>query len=45
MSLQNENDAILISVSSVQPIKEAASVIRSFYFYLLIGFIIVEHSF
>ena len=36
MSLQSENDSILISVSSVQPIKEASSVIRSFYFYLFI---------
>ena len=41
MSLQNENDALFISVSSIQPIKEAGSVIRTFYFYLLIGFIIV----
>ena len=35
------NDALFISVSSIQPIKEAGSVIRTFYFYLLIGFIIV----
>ncbi|MEE0932088.1 MAG: HAMP domain-containing sensor histidine kinase [Clostridium sp.] len=41
MSLQSENDSILISVSSVQPIKEAASVIRSFYLYLFIGFLIL----
>ena len=41
MSLQSENDSILISVSSVQPIKEAATVIRSFYIYLFIGFLIV----
>ena len=34
MSLQSKNDAILISVSSVQPIKEASSLIRSFYIYL-----------
>lgn len=41
MSLQSKNDAILISVSSVQPIKEASSVIRSFYIYLFIGFLIL----
>ena len=34
MSLQNFNDSIIISVSSIQPIQEAASVIKSFYFYL-----------
>jgi len=41
MSLESENDSILISVSSIQPIKEASSVIRSFYFYLFIGFLIL----
>ena len=41
ISLQSKNDSILISVSSVQPIKEAATVIRSFYFYIFIGFLIV----
>lgn len=41
ISLQNENDALFISVSSIQPITEASSVIKIFYFYLLIGFIIV----
>lgn len=41
MSLKSENDSILISVSSVQPIKEASSVIRSFYIYLFIGFLIL----
>ena len=41
MSLQNNNDALFISVSSIQPIKEASSVIKTFYFYMLIGFIIV----
>ena len=41
ISIQSENDSLLISVSSIQPIKEASSVIRSFYFYLLIGFLIL----
>lgn len=41
MSLQSENDSLVISVSSVQPIMEASSVIRSFYLYLFIGFLIV----
>lgn len=41
MSLKSENDSILISVSSIQPITEAASVVKSFYTYLLIGFLIV----
>ena len=41
MSLQHYNDLIIISVSSIQPIKEAASVIKSFYFYLFIGILVV----
>lgn len=41
MSLQKFNDSIIISVSSIQPIQEAASVIESFYFYLLIGIFII----
>lgn len=41
MSLQHYNDSIIISVSSIQPIKEAASVIKSFYFYLFIGILVV----
>ena len=41
ISMQNENDSILVSVSSIQPIKEASTVIRSFYLYLLIGFLIL----
>lgn len=41
MSLQYPNDSIIISVSSIQPIKEASSVIKNFYFYLLLGFVIV----
>lgn len=42
ISLKDENDAIFISVSSVQPIKEAASVINNFYIYLLIGLLILD---
>lgn len=42
MSLENFNDSILISVSSIQPIKEASDVIRSFYFYLLIGILVIS---
>lgn len=38
ISLSSKNDAILISVSSMQPIEEAASVIREFYIYLFLGF-------
>lgn len=41
MSLQSENDSLVISVSSVQPIMEASSVIRTFYLYLFIGFLIL----
>ena len=41
MSLQHYNDSIIISVSSIQPLKEAASVIKSFYFYLFIGILVV----
>lgn len=41
MSLQRKNDSILISVSSIQPITEASTVIKSFYLYFLVGFIIV----
>lgn len=41
ISIQSKNDSLLISVSSIQPIKEASSVIRSFYFYLLIAFLVL----
>ncbi|ATD56229.1 HAMP domain-containing sensor histidine kinase [Clostridium chauvoei] len=41
MSLKYKNDSIIISVSSIQPIQEAALVIKDFYKYLAIGFIII----
>ncbi len=41
MSLNSRNDSIIISVSSMQPINEATGVIREFYFYLFLGFIII----
>ena len=42
MSVYRKNDAVLITVSSVQPIKEAAAVIKSFCFYLLLGILVVS---
>lgn len=41
MSLMYDNDSIIISVSSTQPIEEAAIVIRDFYKYLILGFLLV----
>lgn len=41
MSLRFKNDSIIISVSSIQPIHEASNVIKSFYKYLFLGFIII----
>ena len=41
-SLSSRNDAIIISVSSVEPIEEASSVITEFYIYISIGFVIIS---
>lgn len=41
MSLTSDNDSIIISVSPTQPIEEAALVIRDFYKYLLLGFLLM----
>lgn len=41
MSLNSKNDSVIISVSSMQPINEAGSVIREFYKYLFMGFSIL----
>lgn len=41
MSLNSENDSIVVTVSSMQPINEANGVIREFYFYLFLGFSII----
>lgn len=38
MSLNQKNDSIIVTVSSMQPISEATDVIREFYFYLFLGF-------
>ncbi len=38
ISLSSKNDSIIVSVSSMQPIREASSVINEFYRYLFIGF-------
>ena len=38
ISLSSKNDAILVSVSSMQQIEEASSVIREFYLYLFFAF-------
>lgn len=42
MSLSSKNDSILISVSPIQPIEEAASVMNEFYIYVFIGFIFLS---
>ena len=41
MSLMYDNDAIIISVSPTQPIEEAGTVIKDFYRYLILGFILL----
>lgn len=41
MSLMYDTDSIIISVSPTQPIEEAAIVIKDFYKYLILGFIII----
>lgn len=37
MSLNSKNDSIIVTVSSMQPINEAAGVIKEFYEYLFLG--------
>ncbi|MBB6716153.1 sensor histidine kinase [Clostridium gasigenes] len=41
MSLSQDNDSLIISVSPTQPIEEAALVIRDFYKYLIFGFLLL----
>lgn len=41
MSINSKNDSIVISVSSMHPINEASGVIKEFYFYIFLGFILV----
>ncbi|MCR1949620.1 HAMP domain-containing histidine kinase [Clostridium sp. DSM 100503] len=41
MSLTSKNDSIIVSVSSMQPINEAAGVTKEFYVYLFLGFSII----
>lgn len=41
MSMSSNNDSLIISVSSTQPIKESSNIIKEFYKYLLTGFIII----
>lgn len=41
MSLNQKNDSIIVTVSSMQPINEATDVIREFYFYLFLGFSLI----
>lgn len=41
MSLMFDNDSIIISVSPTQPIEEASVVIREFFKYLILGFLIL----
>ena len=42
MSLKTKNDCILISVASIQPIKEATQTINRFYIYIFSGFIVIS---
>lgn len=39
ISLNSKNDSVIVVVSSIQPIEEAADVISEFYIYIFIGFI------
>lgn len=41
MSLNQKDDSIIVTVSSMQPINEATDVIREFYFYLFLGFSLI----
>ncbi|GAA0085133.1 HAMP domain-containing sensor histidine kinase [Clostridium sp. CTA-7] len=41
MSLNSKNDSIIVSVSSMQPISEAAGVTKEFYGYLFLGFSVI----
>lgn len=41
MSIDNKNDAIVLSVSSIQPIIEASNVISEFYIYIFIGILFI----
>ena len=41
MSTNSTNDTIVIAVASVQPVKEATSVIKEFYVYIFVGFFLV----
>ena len=41
MSLMFDNDSIIISVSPIQPIEEASVVIRDFFKYLILGFLVL----
>lgn len=42
MSINSKNDRLLVSVASIQPIKEATSTINKFYIYIFIGFIFLS---
>lgn len=41
MSLNSFNDSIIVAVSSMQPIREATDVIKEFYIYLFLAFLIL----
>lgn len=41
MSLKSNNDSVIISVSSIQPIEEASKVIDEFYIYVFLGLAII----
>ncbi|NLL31027.1 MAG: HAMP domain-containing histidine kinase [Clostridiales bacterium] len=41
MSLNSFNDSIIVAVSSMHPIREATDVIKEFYIYLFLGFLIL----
>ncbi|MFU7517986.1 two-component sensor histidine kinase, partial [Clostridium sp. HCS.1] len=41
MSLNQKNDSIIVTVSSIQPINEGTDVIRECYFYLFLGFSLI----
>lgn len=42
MSINSKNDSVLIAIASIQPIKEATAVIKEFYLYIFLGFILVS---
>ncbi|MBD7910161.1 MULTISPECIES: HAMP domain-containing sensor histidine kinase [Clostridium] len=42
MSINSPNDSLIVSVTSIQPIKEASDAMSDFYIYIFIGFAVIS---